>query len=342
MNERTPQTPPIILPLTAAISRPQWSVMIPAYNCSRYIKDTIESVLANDPGKELMQIEVIDDDSTDADLEALVKKIGKGRVSYFRQPRNVGSLRNFETCINRATGKWVHILHGDDKISEGFYREIESLFTTYPQAGAAFTAINYINENGEKLRVNDSVPINCGIVENWLTQIATGNLIQPPAIVVKREVYEKIGSFFAVHYGEDWEMWVRIAAGYPVAYSPKPLAMYRYLRTNSISSSSLRSGQNCKDIRKVINIINNYLPEQQRKKLARQAKRKYSNYFAYCAKLIYEEYGDTKAALYQARLAAAMDVNTITVLALVKLYIKFILAAVGMKGALQRKYARSV
>jgi len=31
-------------------------------------------------------------------------------------------------------------------------------------------------------------------------------------MVVKREVYEKLGGFYGVEYGEDWEMWVRIAA----------------------------------------------------------------------------------------------------------------------------------
>jgi glycosyltransferase involved in cell wall biosynthesis len=62
-----------------------------------------------------MQIEVVDDGSTDADKEALVKQTGKGRVEYYRQPENVGSLRNFETRLNRATGHYIHILHGDDK-----------------------------------------------------------------------------------------------------------------------------------------------------------------------------------------------------------------------------------
>jgi hypothetical protein len=48
--------------------------------------------------------------------EELVKKVGKGRVSYFRQKQNVGSLRNFETCINRSRGKYIHLLHGDDEL----------------------------------------------------------------------------------------------------------------------------------------------------------------------------------------------------------------------------------
>src|SRR5277367_1859957 len=111
MNNRIPGEPPEILPVPDHIKRPLWSVMIPVYNCSQYLTNNILSVLAQDPGAERMQIEVVDDCSTDTDVESLVQEIGKGRVKYFRQHENVGSLRNFETCINRATGRYIHLLH---------------------------------------------------------------------------------------------------------------------------------------------------------------------------------------------------------------------------------------
>lgn len=336
MNERTPEAPPIIAPVPLQVRRPLWSVMIPSYNCSRFLKETIESVLVNDAGPDKMQIEVIDDYSTDDDVEKLVREIGKGRVTFFRQTKNVGSLRNFETCINRATGEWLHILHGDDKIGKGFYREIEALFVSYPEAGAAFTRFDYIDENGDALIVNGMIPKNEGIIKDWLPQIATTNLIQPPAIVIKRKVYEKLGGFFGVHYGEDWEMWVRIAASFPVAYSSECFATYRYLRNNSISNSSLRSGQNIKDIVKVIDTIQNYLPEYQKKELKNRAKKNYSYYFAHCAQLIYKEYHNKQAALYQAKLAVGMHVNSTTIMSLIKLYVKFTLAFFGVKLSLKK------
>src|SRR5689334_2129176 len=134
--ERVPVTPPLIAPLATNIKRPLWSVMIPAYNCSTYLVDAIKSVLQQDPGSDLMQIEVVDDYSTDANVEQIVKEIGKGRVSYFRQKQNVGSLRNFETCINRAKGKYIHLLHGDDFVKPGFYKNLTSLTEMFPEVGA--------------------------------------------------------------------------------------------------------------------------------------------------------------------------------------------------------------
>ncbi|WP_157578920.1 glycosyltransferase family 2 protein, partial [Pontibacter roseus] len=102
--ERIPTSPPIIPPLDPSEERPLWSVMIPVYNCSQFLVYTLESVLEQGIPVEQMQIEVVDDASTDADVEKIVQEVGKGRISYYRQPQNVGSLRNFETCINHAKG----------------------------------------------------------------------------------------------------------------------------------------------------------------------------------------------------------------------------------------------
>src|SRR5918912_1129900 len=103
-----------ILPVPEGTVRPFWSVMIPTYHCARFLRQTLESVLAQDPGSESMQIEVVDDGSTLDDPEKVVKDVGQGRVAFYRQPQNVGHTKNFETCLKRARGKVVHLMHGDD------------------------------------------------------------------------------------------------------------------------------------------------------------------------------------------------------------------------------------
>ena len=89
--ERIPFSPPIINPVLDKRNRPLWSVMIPVFNCSEFLVDALQSVLVQDMGKDRMQIEVLDDNSTDTDVKALVEKIGNGRVTYYKQPQNVGS-----------------------------------------------------------------------------------------------------------------------------------------------------------------------------------------------------------------------------------------------------------
>jgi glycosyltransferase involved in cell wall biosynthesis len=309
MNDRIPASPPVIKPIDAAAPRPLFSVMIPSYNCLPYLKKTIESVLVQDPGDEKMQIEVVDDCSRDGDVKKLVDEVGKGRVQFFQQSQNRGSLRNFETCLNRATGQYIHLLHGDDLVKPGFYNEIETLFSTYPAAGAAITNFNWIDENEQESKPNRQLRSEPGLLDNWLYRIASRQLLQPPAIVVKRAVYEKLGSFFAVHYGEDWEMWIRIAARYDVAYSPKCLATYRGGHSTNISSQAVRSGQNIRDLKKVINIVQDYLPAEKRRELKNEALRNFSNSFAKSAYRVYTKKGTTETAVQLARGALRLHVN---------------------------------
>lgn len=262
-----------------------------------------------DLGPQKMQIEVVDDCSTDGDVKKLVDEVGAGRIQFFQQSKNKGSLRNFETCLNRAKGQYVHLLHGDDLVKPHFYNEIESLFSSYPTAGAAITNYNWINEHWEESAPNGPLQPQPGLLHNWLYRIASRQLVQPPAVVVKRTVYEKLGGFFAVHYGEDWEMWIRIAAHYDVAYSPKCLATYRGGHSTNISSQSVLSGQNITDLKKVISIAQAYLPAEKRAVLKAQAQKNFSVSFAKSSHRVYTQKGDEKAALQLAKGALKLHIN---------------------------------
>jgi len=251
--------------------------MIPVYNCGHYLEEAISSVLAQDMGISQMQIEVIDDASTDIDVESLVKNVGQNRVIYSRQPYNVGSLRNFETCLNHASGYLIHILHGDDKVRSGYYSTLTTLFEKYPEAGAAFCRHAYIDKQGNKIGQEVKESEQNSLLKNWLHRIATRQRIQCCSITVKREVYEKLGGFYGVTYGEDWEMWARIAHHYPFAYTPQVLADYR-LHELSISNQLVNTGQNLRDLQWVINKIQYFLPVKDRKAIKKQAMKHYAHF----------------------------------------------------------------
>ena len=79
--------------------------------------------------------------------------------------------------------------------------------------------------------------------------------------MVRRDVYEHLGGFDRriVCCGEDWEMWVRIAAHYPVGYEVEPLAVYRFKPLESLALA--RICQIMQDMRMASEIIQAYLPK---------------------------------------------------------------------------------
>ncbi len=262
-----------IEPIADGYSNYLWSVMIPTYNCADYLRETLTSVLSQDPGSNIMQIEVIDDCSEKDDPSAVVAELGGGRVGFYRQKENIGYIKNFETCLERSQGQLVHILHGDDCVRDGFYSKLQKGFSENPQVGAAFCRHIYIDGRGNWTGISELEQSASGILPNWLEKIAAGQRIQTPSIVVRREVYERLGSFdrrFCCS-AEDWEMWVRIAAAnYPIWYEVEPLALYRK-GLSSLTANSIRSGNNIQDFRKAIEIMQEYLPENSAQELKKKA-----------------------------------------------------------------------
>jgi glycosyltransferase involved in cell wall biosynthesis len=208
---------------------PVWSVMMPVYRPGReYFRLALESVLQQDEGPERMQIEVVDDCSPDMDVEAMVREIGGGRVAFSRTPKNLGLSGCWNTCIERARGKWVHLLHQDDLVLPGFYKALAKADANPEHVGAAFCRHAWCDAEGARNRSSELHCETAGILKNFMELIASGQRIQTPSVVVRRRVYGELGGFRSdLGYTLDWEMWQRIAARFPIWFEPEVLAVYR-------------------------------------------------------------------------------------------------------------------
>lgn len=322
---RIPSSPPTVSPLALDEHRPLWSVMIPVYNCAEYIPAAIESVLVQDLGEVFMQIEVVDDASTDSDVEEMVRELGKGRVRYFRHRENVGSLRNFETCINRSKGKLVHLLHGDDRVKPGFYQKMTKLFERYPESGAALCNFNLIDASGKRSHDYSKLSKTEGILKNGFLRIAMLQPIQYVTMVVRREVYEHLGSFYGMPYGEDWEMWVRIARYYSIAYTPEILAEYRF-HPGSLSSRLGVLGNSIPHLlhsRALIqqHILDQRLPDRESKLAIEKGKEHCAFYIMGIAEAILREGGNNDKAHGFVKKALELSKSPAVIVKAIKFYL---------------------
>ncbi len=251
-----------LAPIPDGEKRPLWSVIIPTYNCAKYLGETLASVLAQDPGPDFMQILVVDDHSTKDNPQAIVEDLGQGRVEFYRQPQNVGNTKNYATGLQLSRGKIIHLLHGDDCVLNGFYSKMQKAFEEAPEIGAAFCRHIFMDEHSHWLHLSPLEQLESGILNNWLERIATIQIIQTPSIVVRREVYESIGGFDQrLRFTEDWEMWTRVAAHYPIWYEVEPLALYRQ-RPASLTQLSQNNADIIRQTYEAIDIFQSYLPEE--------------------------------------------------------------------------------
>ncbi|MEO7356299.1 MAG: glycosyltransferase, partial [Ignavibacteria bacterium] len=299
MKETVDTTNNIVQPIPSGTNRPLWSVMIPTFNPGIYFIDAVNSAISQNIGPELMQIDIVDDCSTKVDIPKIIEENWKGRVGYHRLPKNVGHSFNFTESVRRAKGELVHLLHDDDLVKPGFYSKFENIFNKYENIGAAFCRQEYIDDDGKFMFYSELEMEEMGILDDALVKLAQKQRIQYCAMVIRRNAFEQIGGFVTKNIGcEDWEMWVRIASRFPIAYEPEALAQYRIHR-KSMTLTDMRSGQDMRFLREAADIFTQYLPEEKRKEVTLFRNKHYAAYSLSNAKRMFEEFNDEEGAVAQ-------------------------------------------
>jgi len=295
-----------------------WSVVIPTHNRYDLLVKSLSSVLDQGIAADRMEIEVMDDASTELKIRDVVDKYGQGRVSYYRQPTNRGQFANVNDGIRRARGRWIHILHDDDWIAPDFYNNLEIAISHNPDSGAALTSIAITNAEGETLSRWPRERETAGPLEDWLWKVSTSARIQTPAVVVKRETYEVLGGYNPfLPWPGDWEMWIRIASHFDWIYQPNSLAFYRDNET-SVSSRAKQTGSNISDIRNAIDFFRNYIPNARQDEII-QASKRYWAFFALRTARNMIRKGDYEAAANQLRECLATEPSKDIVFSIINL-----------------------
>lgn len=301
----------IILPVPKGVKRPLWSVMMPTYNPKDYIFEALESVLKQYPDDGSMQLEIIDDCSTKVDIPKIIEKIDDKRISYYRNPKNVGHSFNFTEAVRKSRGHLVHILHDDDLVKPGFYETFAGIFEEYKEIGAAYCRQEYIDDDGKTMFFSEPDLEKTGILDNALIKLAEKQRVQYCAMVVRRSAYEKVGGYVMKNIGcEDWEMWVRIASQFDIAYEPEALAKYR-IHTTSMTLTDMRSGQDMRFLREAADIFTKYLPEEKQDEVSKKRNVHYGNYSFENAKKLFKQYDDEQGAAAQLSETIILDSNRV-------------------------------
>jgi glycosyltransferase involved in cell wall biosynthesis len=250
--------------------------MIPTYNPrADYLEETLKSVLQQDPGPDQMQIEVVDDCSNDDTASEVTRRVGAGRVTFHAESQNRGLANNWNRCIERARGHWVHILHQDDFVLPGFYDVLRE-GAERSDTGAIFCRYAAANSKGQWIRISELHRESAGLLEDWHASITVQQLIQCPAIAVRRDVYEQLGGFLPhLHYVPDWEMWQRVASQFSFWFEPSILACYR-VHADSATSRKRTDASDVREVRELINLTRAYHSVARGRVLAKKARSWYA------------------------------------------------------------------
>jgi glycosyltransferase involved in cell wall biosynthesis len=228
--------------------RPLVSICVPTYNSSAYLRQSLDSIVA----QTYKNVEVIigDNASTDDTVNIANEYAARHGFRICVNERNVGPLNNWNLLLERARGAYVAIYHSDDVYEPTIVEESVKIFSGNGNIAIVGTMANVIDVKGEfmyKYELPDRIK-KLNKSAYFFDEVMLGALLSggnrlffiTPSLMVKRSAYEKFGSFDdTFRSAGDYEMWFRIAAKYEVAIIDRTLINYR-IHENQGSEIELR------------------------------------------------------------------------------------------------------
>jgi glycosyltransferase involved in cell wall biosynthesis len=212
------------------LNPPKVSVLIPSYNCARYLPEAIESVLGQDFRD--FELLIIDDCSTD-DSRSVIQHYATldSRIMFQTNLVNLGAVQNWNRCLAQARGEYVKLLCCDDAlVSAQALSKIVRLLEAHPAAVMAVSARNIIDEASRLIHVCDALHAPGWHEHHKVAALCLGkgsNLIGEPSAVLFRRRNADRG--FDPRYRQivDLEMWFHLLEQGGLVYTPEPLCAFR-------------------------------------------------------------------------------------------------------------------
>lgn len=213
--------------------QPLVSIIMPAYNCEKYIEKSIQSVICQTYKN--WELLIIDDGSKDRTLE-IIKKFQKEdfRIKVIKNEINLGVSETRNKGIASAKGDWIAFLDSDDLwVNDKLEKQIKLIENK--GAEFVFTGSSYITEEG--------IPYQ-GIfeVEEKITykKLRNQNIISCSSVLLKKFFFENI-KMEKDDMHEDYAVWLRILREGVIAHGiNEPLLIYR-ISKNSKSGNKLKT-----------------------------------------------------------------------------------------------------
>ena len=176
------------------------SIVIPNFNCARYLEQTLKSVLAQNVNG--LEVIVIDGGSTDNSVD-IIKRY-KQHLAYWVSERDSGQSDAINKGLKRCQGEIVNWINSDDLLAVGALNAIAAGFSRFPEADFVYGDTQVIDEFGLLLQARPEI----GFID--FVQRYGGNLFAQPSCFFRRAAAERLGWLNpSLHWSMDYDFYLR-------------------------------------------------------------------------------------------------------------------------------------
>lgn len=205
------------------------SVLMPVYNAARYLREAVESVLAQ--SHSALELVAIDDASSDGSYELLQELAARDpRVRVFRQVQNQGIVAARNRAFREASpsAEFCAILDADDVCEpERLALQVEFL-RVHPQHALVGGHTLIIDEASQVIGIR-RYPTDYARICKTITRY---NPIAQPAVMLRRSLLPSAEPYDAAYPRcQDYALWLQLAAAHPIANLDRAILRYRVSQT---------------------------------------------------------------------------------------------------------------
>lgn len=225
------------------MTAPWLSVLMPVYNGAATLGRTLDSLVGQGPGIEVIAVDQASSDGSRALLEA---RAGQLDLTIIDAPESRSWMRNTNIALKAANGPLVTMLHQDDLWRPGRAEALRLMAAAEPEARLWLHAAEYIDADDRV--IGRAAPPFGGRARliggaEALTHLLVQNTVALPAAMFRRDDALSAGGLDEdLWYTADWDLWLSLARRGPVAWTPAPLAAFRVHR-GSLTVTGSRDGQ---------------------------------------------------------------------------------------------------
>lgn len=186
---------------------PLISVIMPVYNGERFLKQAIDSILAQTfPNFELI---IINDGSTDS-TESIILAYKDRRIRYVKNERNLRLIKTLNKGLKLATGKYISRMDADDIADKHLFENQIRVLQSDDSIGIVNICTYDLAEDGDKYRKSSKPLFFHSSILKYI--ICFENQITHPGIMVKANLMKKYGykDDGTVCNIEDMDLWNRM------------------------------------------------------------------------------------------------------------------------------------
>lgn len=212
---------------------PEVSVILPVYNGASFLKEAIDSVLAQTYTD--FELLLINDGSTD-DSEQIILSYADHRIRYIKNENNKGLIYSLNKGIDEAKGVYIARMDADDiALPERLEKQVQFLKQN-KAVGILSCTITFINQNGidSGFWILDRKSISHNRIASVMPR---ENCIAHPTVMGEKNLFTRFRYNTNQKHIEDYDLWLRMLNnGVRFEKINEPLLLYR-IHTHSVTQT---------------------------------------------------------------------------------------------------------